>query len=322
MAINFIKNGIDTSDANATTTDILNTKTAYVNGEKITGSMPNNGAINITPSTSQQTIPSGYTSGGTVSAVDNNIDSNIQAGNIKKDITILGVTGTLEGRLEINPNNTFADDTAKQYYNIQTAYDNMEPRVLTEDAKEINKDIYCIPVKSDGTPLLDTSKIVYMDMFGSCKNLRSVPLLNMDNAKSMLGTFSGCVNLEFIALLDTSNVIQINNMCVGCTNLKSIPQFNTKNVKIFFYAFQNCTNLVNVPQLDMSNATNLNSVFENCPMLSDESLNNILASLSTATVYTSTKTLAYIGLSQEQATTCTTLSNWAACEAAGWTTGY
>ena len=34
------------------------------------------------------------------------------------------------------------------------------------------------------------------------------------------------------------------------------------------------------------------------------------------------KTLKYIGLSEEQATTCTTLSNWAACETAGWTTGY
>ena len=33
------------------------------------GIMPNNGALNYTPSTSQQTIPAGYTSGGTVAAV-------------------------------------------------------------------------------------------------------------------------------------------------------------------------------------------------------------------------------------------------------------
>ena len=36
---------------------------------QMTGTMPNNGALNYTPSTSQQTIPAGYTSGGTIGAV-------------------------------------------------------------------------------------------------------------------------------------------------------------------------------------------------------------------------------------------------------------
>ena len=62
--------GIDTSDANATTSDILATKTAYVNGQKITGAMTNNGALNYTPSASQQSIPAGYTSGGTIAAAE------------------------------------------------------------------------------------------------------------------------------------------------------------------------------------------------------------------------------------------------------------
>ena len=54
-----------------------------------------------TPSTSQQTITpdSGYDglSQVTVSAVTSSIDANITAGNIKKDVSILGVTGTYEG---------------------------------------------------------------------------------------------------------------------------------------------------------------------------------------------------------------------------------
>ena len=84
-------------DTTATVTDLLAGKTAYSKNEIITGTMPNNGVLNYAPSTAQQTIPAGYTSGGTISAVTSAIDNNIQANNIKKDVEILGVTGTYEG---------------------------------------------------------------------------------------------------------------------------------------------------------------------------------------------------------------------------------
>lgn len=64
---------------------------------KIQGSMPNNGELLYEPSVEQdRTIPSGYTSGGTVKKVTSAIDNNIQADNIKKGVEILGVTGTYE----------------------------------------------------------------------------------------------------------------------------------------------------------------------------------------------------------------------------------
>lgn len=54
----------------------------------------------VTPSTSQQTVTpdQGYDglSSVDVAAVDASIDANIQPGNIKKDVQILGVTGTME----------------------------------------------------------------------------------------------------------------------------------------------------------------------------------------------------------------------------------
>lgn len=95
----FNRQGMDyihltTSDNDALNTDVLLGKKAYTANGELIGIMPNNGQINITPSTSQQSIPAGYTTGGTVSAVTSAIDSNIQADNIKEGVEILGVTGT------------------------------------------------------------------------------------------------------------------------------------------------------------------------------------------------------------------------------------
>lgn len=59
------------NDSYLTAGYLLLGSSAYTyNGEKITGTMPNNGELNFTPSAQEQTIPKGYTSGGKVAAVD------------------------------------------------------------------------------------------------------------------------------------------------------------------------------------------------------------------------------------------------------------
>ena len=89
----------DTTDANATAAEILATKTAYVNKNKITGTMPNNGAVAGTISTKDETytIPAGFHDGlGSVSIAQVERNKLIQS-NIKSGITILGVEGTYSG---------------------------------------------------------------------------------------------------------------------------------------------------------------------------------------------------------------------------------
>lgn len=83
---------VDTSDADATGAHLLNGKTAYVNGVKVTGSIVSKSAQTYTPTTSDQTISaSQYLSGAqTIKG-----DANLTAANIASGITIFGVAGTL-----------------------------------------------------------------------------------------------------------------------------------------------------------------------------------------------------------------------------------
>lgn len=89
----------DTTDANATAADILSGKTAYVNKNKITGEIVNQGTVNGTISTKSgtYTIPGGLHSGLGSVGIDSTEQAKIIAGNIKSGVTILGVEGTYSG---------------------------------------------------------------------------------------------------------------------------------------------------------------------------------------------------------------------------------
>lgn len=116
----------DTSDANATAAEILATKTAYVNGVKLTGTMPNRGAVTGTIETFAQgyTIPQGYHDGsGTVNLNASDLAKVTNPANIKAGVEIGGITGTYSGEAISVQSRTATPSTSQQVITPQSGYD-------------------------------------------------------------------------------------------------------------------------------------------------------------------------------------------------------
>lgn len=89
---------VNSQDATVKVAEMLDGKTAYAKGTKLTGTMPNNGAVSLTISTLNQevSIAQGYHDGSGKVSILGTEKAKLIASNIKQGITILGVEGTLE----------------------------------------------------------------------------------------------------------------------------------------------------------------------------------------------------------------------------------
>ena len=202
---------VDTRDATATSNDIVQGTTAYVNNIKINGNVPNNGELEFEPSDEEQVIPAGLTSGGMVKAAD-----------ITK-LSEYEVCLTLANSIE-NPS-VYEGTTA-------TALDIKKGKTAYSNGEKITGELEIV----DGGEL-ETSFISSLDISlgANCTKLPE----SLTSIRKY--AFYQCTNLALTELPDTVTDIQINAF-YQCTNL-ALTKLPSNLQMIRGYAFYQCTNL-------------------------------------------------------------------------------
>ena len=98
----------DTSDADASTDDILGGKTAYKNGSKLVGTMTNQGEkhLTITARDTAITIPAGYHDGSGDAGLGSADKAALISTNIRSGVTVLGIEGSMSGSEDVKATST------------------------------------------------------------------------------------------------------------------------------------------------------------------------------------------------------------------------
>lgn len=274
-------------------------------------------SLSITPSTSQQTITAPTGTDGyspiTVAAVDNTIDANITAGNIKNGVTILGVTGTYGGQLgiprEVNgsgiytmpsssfsfslPSNTVDVDTAALAYAFYgcSSLTSVDLSSLTS-ASGLQSFSYGF-YGSGVTGNIDLSNITTMSGNSSFSyafystgitsvDLSSVTTVSGGNVTShMCDSCTSLTSIDLSSLTTASGTYSFDNIAKGCSSLATVDlsslTYATGNYS-FYQAFYGCSSLSSISLATLKEVTGnyaFQYAFRGCSSLTSMTFTNL-----------------------------------------------
>lgn len=185
---------LDTSDATATAEDIAIGKTAYINGEKVVGTLEQ--------SSSEYNAMLGPIKG---------------VGNYNRGSVLTAIQ-------KITKDFVIGNTNASYLFNYCSGLVEIEEIDTSSVTNMTSMFSYCSSLVE--VPLLNTSKVSTMNgMFSSCGSLVTVPVLNtskLSASNAISSMFSSCTKLS-----DES----LNNILQMCINAVKIPTYGTRNLK-------------------------------------------------------------------------------------------
>lgn len=154
-------------------------------------------------------------------------NTKILPSNIKKDVNILGVTGTYEGQqpsgtISITENGTVdVSEYASADVNVQGSSSENNAKILPRNTTGLNyfqvfQYIEYIDDNYDVTGISDLRSL-----FTSFASLKKLPTMNTSSATSLQNWCNGCSSLIDVPVYDFSNVTNNYNVFANCPSLSS-----------------------------------------------------------------------------------------------------
>ena len=181
---------------------------------------------------------------------------------------------------------------------------------------------------TDASSLDEQLPATRQGMFQGCTNLLTIPNLNYSRATYFYNMFKGCTSITDASKFNNFDFTDCN--CFGMFESSGITSAPTGMTIATISAggnssikemFRGCPNLTTIPYIDLSNFHGAMRYWCDCPSLTDESLNNILLSLSTSDGGSDTThqlSRIFYDTGSTYASRLKQLSNYQACINAGW----
>jgi surface protein len=233
-----------------------------------------------------------------VATVDGTVLSrNLIAENIKKDVSILGITGTYDGE-HYDTYTGIVDVTPADYVQTLETANKVVKTDITVQAKEggagtnkpLTTDDFMMDIVSLdlSNPEYWAGKTSFERYFTSLHNLKTITTPSKfywkqtwgSNITSFMGAFYGCSKLEKINMnrCDVSNVTDMSYMFHGCTSLVDIDAtlWHTASLKDTSYMFARCAALesIDMHYCNTPELTTMSGMFYGCNKLASLNISN------------------------------------------------